>query len=55
MKNIHWPAIGAAAVTVLGVASSPAILGMLPPQYAAIVAGLGIIAQAFTKPATKAA
>jgi hypothetical protein len=54
MKKIHWPAIGAAAVSVLGVASSPAVLGLLPPQWAAAVAGAGIIAQAFTKPVPKA-
>lgn len=53
MKNIHWTAVGAAALTTLGVVSSPAVMGMLPPKYAAIIAGLGIIAQAFTKPVPK--
>jgi hypothetical protein len=55
VKNIHWSAVGAAAITTLGVVSSPAVMGMLPPKYAALIAGLGIIAQAFTKPVPKPA
>jgi len=55
MKNIHWPAIGAAAMSILGFVAmnSQAIAHIVPPQYAAAVIGAGIVAQAITHPATK--
>lgn len=48
--KINWKSIGAAFVTGFGIASSPAVMGVLPPKAAATIAGLGLILQAFTHP-----
>ncbi len=48
--KINWSSIGAAFVTGLGIASSPAVMGMLPPKAAATIAGIGLILQAFSHP-----
>lgn len=55
MKNIHWPAIGAAAMSVLGflAMNSDTIAHIVPPKYAAAVVGAGIVAQAITHSASK--
>lgn len=46
--KIHWTGVAAAAVSILGVVGSPAVTGILPPSWAAVVSGLGIIAQGLT-------
>lgn len=51
--RINWHGVLAALTTALGVASSPAVLGVLPPRYAAALAGVGVIYQAFSKPAAE--
>jgi hypothetical protein len=53
--RIHWSGIGAACVTLFGIVSSPAVIGFLPPHYAAAVTGAGMIAQAFTHKAVQPA
>jgi hypothetical protein len=55
MKNIHWPAIGAAAMSILGFVAmnSDTIAHVVPPKYAAAVIGAGIVAQAITQSAHK--
>lgn len=48
----HTAGILAALMSILGIVSSPAVLGILPPKAAAVVGAAGLIAQAFTKPVT---
>lgn len=50
--NFHG--ILSALVTAFGVAGSPAVMGILPPKYAAAVAGIGLVYAAFSKPAVEA-
>jgi hypothetical protein len=45
----HTAGIVAALTTFAGVALSPAILGILPPKWAAAVTLTGIVAQSLTK------
>lgn len=48
--KINWKSIGAGAVSVFGIVSSPVVAGMLPAKAAAVVAAVGIVLQAFTHP-----
>lgn len=48
--KIHWHGILAALTGIAGVVASPAVLGVLPPKYAAVVSGLAVIYAAVTKP-----
>ncbi len=49
-QKIHWAALGSVAVTLAGVAASPAVMGVLPPKVAAGVIIGGAVLQAVTKP-----
>ncbi len=51
--RIHWHGILAALTGVAGVVASPAVLGVLPPKYAAVISGLAVIYAAVTKPAVQ--
>ena len=51
--RIHWPAVVSALVTFAGIASSPAILALLPAKTALIVTAAGAVCQAVTKSVTK--
>ena len=55
MKRIHWPAVGSAAMSVLGfiALNSQVIAHYVPPQYAGAVLGAGLVAQAITNSADK--
>lgn len=48
--NISWHGVAAFATSLLGVALSPAVMGILSPHTAAIVTAAGIVYQAVTKP-----
>lgn len=53
--KISWHGIAAFATSLLGVALSPAVLGVLSPHTAAIVTAAGIVYQAVTQPAAQSA
>jgi hypothetical protein len=46
------PAILAAVTTLIGLLSSPMVLGLIPAEYAAVVIALGGLWQAVTKAVT---
>lgn len=48
MKRIHWPAVLSALITVAGIATSPAVLALLPLKAAAIVTAVGAVLQSVT-------
>lgn len=48
----HTAGILAGLLSAIGIVTSPAVIGVLPAKYAAIVTAAGIVLQAFTKPVT---
>lgn len=46
--SVSGHGIAAAGVSLLGLALSPAVLGILPPKYALAVTALGVVYQAST-------
>lgn len=51
--KIRWGSVLSAAVTVLGIVSSPAVLAILPAKIAALVTAAGAVCQAITKPVAR--
>lgn len=47
--KLHWPAVLGVLTTLAGVASSPAVLGVLPAKWAVVVTTTGALIQALTK------
>lgn len=56
MKNIHWPAVGALALSVAGfiAANSDTIAHYVPPKYSGAVIGAGLVAQFIVQSGNKA-
>lgn len=53
LQRIHWKAVGAALVTLAGVAVSPSILAIVPLKVATGLVLGGTVVQAFSKPVVK--
>ena len=53
--RIHWPAVLAAATTVVGVLGDPAVIGFLPHPVATAVTIAGVALQAVTRAVHKGA
>jgi hypothetical protein len=48
-KKLHLPALVALGTTAFGVVSSPLVMGLVPPHWAAVIVGAGALAQSLTK------
>lgn len=49
--KFSWHGVTAALLGLLGVATSPAVTGMLPPKASAVLAAAGILYAAVSQPA----
>jgi hypothetical protein len=49
--HLNWHGIGAFLLTALGVATSPAVTGLLPAKVAVPLAAAGAVYAALSKPA----
>ena len=49
--SLNWHGVAAFLTTLAGVVTSPAVLGVLPPKYAAALAAAGAVYGALSKPA----
>lgn len=47
--KFHWPALLALLTTLTGLVTSPIVLNVVPPQWAAVIVAVGALVQSLTK------